>query len=290
MGREAPPTPKQAAALADLLRSHQQLADTSEMDTSPPSISTCLCPDNESFGLPLNHAYSLELFRDRVIRPSLKALDNEINAQRGKNEPSADFFAEDLGELFQKSVEGYLLTIQSMLERGIRGMLILRDNKLCNGENVAKLERARWGEASQDLQGHFKRLMEIPLDSFDMYADLDVLQNLGNAIRHGDGNSARRLYEKCPSLWPIWLPPGVEVDVGPFRFTNDGPSHPEFSSITLPEEVLEQMIQSVLWFWEDIENIRCSSFRTEDTAVAQHIASLNEKRAHRVRQRTWRPS
>lgn len=264
---------------------------TGWMDATTCDITTYVWLDHDSIGAPTSRAHSLSLLRDSVIRPSLKALDVEIDVLRKSDEPAADFYAEDLADLFQTTVEGYLLTVQSMWERGLRSMLMLREKSLSKGADLAALERASWVGKSPNLHDHFDRLMGIPLQSFDSYADLDLLQSFGNAIRHGDGNAARRVHQLCPSLWWNWMAPGETLEAGPFRITmpTDGPNHPSFSSITLPEAVLEQMIQSVLWFWEDIENMRRNAFKRKHYTVVQTLAAWNEQRSLRKGSRIWSP-
>ncbi|MGQ0597129.1 hypothetical protein [Aquabacterium sp.] len=254
-------------------------------------IATYAWLDPDSVGSPTSREHSLALLRDSVIHPSLRALDAEIDALRKSDEPAADFYAEDLADLFQTTVEGYLLTVQSMWERGLRGMLILRENALSKGANLTTVERASWVGQSPNLHDHFERLMGVSLQSFDSYADLDLLQSFGNAIRHGDGSAARRVHQLCPSLWWNWMAPGETLVAGPFRITmpEDSPKHPSFASITLPESVLDQMIESVLWFWEDIENMRCNSFRQKHVSVVQSLASWEEKRQRRQGNRMWSP-
>ena len=131
--------------------------------------------------------------------------------------------------------------------------------------------------------------MGVPVQAFDSYPDLDLLQNLGSAIRHGDGAAARKVHHSCPGLWFNWLPPGETITAGPFRINIpiDGPKHPSFNTITLPEAVLAQMIQSVMWFWEDIEGIRCNSFKQRDSTVDTKISNWRLNRKNRHSARIW---
>jgi len=245
--------------------------------------------DHESVGFPDSHSQSLELFREKVVRPSLQALDAEITRLNASDEPSAIFITDDYADLFQTTVEGYLIAVQSMWERGLRAMLIQREKKLTNGPNTPALERATWEGKPQSLQDHFLRLMGVSLHAFDVFPDLDILQNLANAIRHGDGASARKVHELCPKLWFNWIAPGDVLEAGPYSIvgSHDGPKHPPFESITLPERLLEQMIQSVMWFWEDIEHMRCNSFKRKSPTVVDKISMWRAFRAHRCSARVW---
>jgi len=261
------------------------------MDQSDSDITNYAWLDHDSIGFPDSHLASLKLFRESVVQPSLQALDVEITKLQGSDDPAAVFFSDDYAALFQTTVEGYLIAVQSMWERGLRAMLIRRERKLAQTPQPQALERATWGGKSPSLQDHFVRLMGVPLYAFDSYSDLDFLQNLGSAIRHGDGAAARKVHQLCPKLWFNWIAPGEEIVAGPFRVIApyDGPKNPPFGSITLPESVLEQMIQSVMWFWEDIENMRCNSFKCKHHSVLAKISAWHASRLHRHNSRVWHP-
>jgi hypothetical protein len=236
-----------------------------------------------------SHGRSLELFRASVVRPSLRALDAEIARLGRSDEPGAEFFSSDLGELFQASVEGYLLTVQSMWERGLRSMLVARERRLCAGQAESKLQRAVWRDTkSGDLHDHFQRLMGFPLARFDAYGDLDFLQCLASAIRHGDGPSARRVHKLCLGLRWNWIDPSKPFVAGPFRIEpSDGPRPPSFSAITLHEALLDQMMQAALWFWEDVDNLRCMSFHNKHHTVVARLHDWPGERAQRASRRVW---
>lgn len=248
--------------------------------------------DHESIGFPDRHVESLKLFRDSVVHPSLKALDAEIETLRRSNDPAADFFIDDYAALFQTTVEGYLIAVQSMWERGLRALLIQREKRLTPNPQLRNLEHANWsGSKAPTLQDHFERLMGFSLQNFDSYKDLDLLQSLGSAIRHGDGAAARKVHQLCPNLWFNWVGAGEEIVAGPFRIaaSPDGPKHPPFESITLPEAVLKQMIQSVMWFWDDVENIRCNSFKSKHPSIVTKLSNWRAARPSRKGSRIWNP-
>jgi hypothetical protein len=245
--------------------------------------------DHESIGFPGEHVRALQLFESSVVRPSLSALDREIEENARSESPGSEFFESDLADLFHATVEGYLLTVQAMWERGLRALLVSRERRLCGGAEASALQRANWASGPKSLQSHFERLLGIPVAALDSYEDLDLLQNLGNAIRHGDGPSAERVHVLAPSLWMNWLAPGQTVQAGPFLIAArpDAPKHPSFNSITLPEAVLEQMIQSVTAFWMDLEFMRCNSFKSKHESVVRQLEARSEERLHRPTMRVW---
>lgn len=250
--------------------------------------------DHDSLGLPTANVRSLQLFRDVVVLPSLRALDREIEESVRSGEPGSVFYNCHLVDLFQTTVESYVLAVQSIWERGLRNLLILRERRLNGGRESDKLQNAAWSikpTKDDSLQSHFHRLLAVPITAFDSYDDLDLLQHLGNAIRHGDGRSAKRVHDLAPSLWFGWLAPGSVIQAGPHNIavSHDAPKYPSFDNVTLQKIVLEQMIQSVTDFWEDLECMRCNSFRSKDELVIRHLESLLEERRGRYIKRLWTP-
>jgi hypothetical protein len=93
-------------------------------------------------------------------------------------------------------------------------------------------------------------------------------------------------------LWFGWFAPGESYQAGPFQITvpHDAPKYPSFENVTLFEVVLEQMIQSVIDFWEDLECMRCNSFRNMDESVVRRLAAWPEERSQRRIKRVWTPT
>lgn len=270
------------------------LDDTHSDEDRVTNISSFTWADYESIDSPVTHITALELYRDSVVRPSLKILDTKIDELQRCDQVSADFELLDYAPLFQSTVEGYLLAVQSMWERGLRGMLVNRAKQLSKPERyIGALQRAKWNDNTQsDLHLCFEELLGLSLKAFDSYGDIEILQIIGNALRHGDGASARKLHERCPSLWSNWLAPGTEIELGPFRVSipPDAPKHPKFADITLTQSVLEQLMQSLIWFWEDLEHIRCNSFRQKHTSVVEKLDLWKMARLARPGNRVWNPS
>lgn len=53
--------------------------------------------------------------------------------------------------------------------------------------------------------------------------------------------------------------------------------------------MLEQLIQSVVDFWEDMEDLRCSSFKNKHETTQSRLDKWPEKRELRKAQRVWSP-
>lgn len=146
------------------------------------------------------HIHVLENFRTKVVSPSLAALHHEKKIVRQSEDPSCVLLEEDYLEIFNKTLQGYVLITQSMYERGLRALLCERDSCLNKGERVRAIQTARWALEKGGLQDYFEKLLGLPITAFESYADLDLLQNLGSAIRHGDGPSTQKVYQMCPDL------------------------------------------------------------------------------------------
>ena len=70
---------------------------------------------------------------------------------------------------------------------------------------------------------------------------------------------------------------------------HDAPKSPSFDNVRFHEKVLEQMIQSVADFWEDLECMRCNSFRNKHESVVRRLAAWPEERRQRRIKRVWTP-
>lgn len=246
---------------------------------------------HESLEFPDMHARSLQLFKDSVVNPSLRELSSAIEANNRDEDLAAVFHQDDLANLLQATVKSYLLAVQSMWERGLRDLLVTREKKLKTGITVAELQRANWSGKGDSLQIYFERLLGLPITAFDSYADLDFLQHLGSAIRHGDGRSAERIHSLAPSLWLNGLSPGEVLHAGPYTIVvpKDVQKHPSFNEVTLEQRLLEQMIQSVTNFWRDLEYIRCNSFRRQANATIMQMEKWAAERSTRPTESFWSP-
>lgn len=231
---------------------------------------------------------SLRMFRDQVVGTALGALDRRIDALRASEHlVERTFAAESVADLWQATIEGFLLTTQSMHERGLRSLMYAMGTRL--GWEQAKclrLRKAAWSDGAKDsLQSEFERLFGARIHLFGDYGDLDLLWTLGNAIRHGEGQSVKRLHDLWPSLWTQRLVPGMPLPGG--RVVPDNVPSPPFSRITLPRALLDQMIETVFGFWEDIEFVRCNSWMREETETEAFKAIWRQARRARELNRAW---
>jgi len=62
---------------------------------------------------------------------------------------------------------------------------------------------------------------------------------------------------------------------------------PPFDEIEIPLVLVDQMIMSVIWFWEDIENLRCNSFRRKHDSVIRKLSKWRAEIDRRSLDRVW---
>lgn len=224
------------------------------------------------------HANSMRLYLDGVVTPALDAIDIRHDELSRSDEPGAVFELGDVDALRQSTIETFALSIQSQWERQLRDFLkgCARELKRSDAY-VASLSTDNWTkllERFQDLRG-------LPLQTFDSFPDLDLLQLLGNACRHGDGNSARKLYERWPELWPNW-PPATPVSCSESPL-NCLPTHVSFSQVSLSRLLLVRLAEAVIWFWEDHNYIYTNSIKRKHNSVEGALAKMRDQRALRRR-------
>lgn len=226
---------------------------------------------------------ALELFRDKVISPSLAELEATIDRLQASADDLDAFVLIDLEPLHQRTLEGYALAVQSMFERSLRGMLQRAAASIFSKDTQPTwnelIRRATWSGSGDTLQKLFCKLMEFSLRKLDPNGDLDLLQELGSAMRHGDGRAAETIHRWCRELWINWLPPGHVLEIDGrriIRVRDDAPAHPSIEAISFPRSLLEQMILAVLWFWCDIEYLRCRSFRACAPSTVRHLDAERE--------------
>src|SRR3546814_10300686 len=130
------------------------------------------------------------------------------------------------------------------------------------------------------LRKYFRKLRGIELEVFPSFDNLDLLQHLGNACRHGDGDSAAELARRCPDLWQHGLLAPARPDMPP-----DSPPIELPRSVALmdiPVERLHVFVSGIAEFWRDTGYIYKESIERKDPHLA---ARLVKERATR----SWVP-
>lgn len=217
------------------------------------------------------HDLTIKSYFADVVLPALATLRTKIEAL-GLSENPGDVFAQaDTEDLLNETKRAFGLSIQSIWERQLRAYLTGCATELRPGDNLAgKVAKADWDH----LCKLFSQLRGIALDAFPSFATLDLLQDVGNACRHGDGKSASALHQRAPDLWPNYtpLPEGYEVPTGPLPV----------SLMDIPVERLAAFVDAIAEFWVDVGYIYAESIQRKDEFLE---ARLVEARLNR----TWLP-
>lgn len=219
------------------------------------------------------HAQTARLFLSDVVLPGVANLQAKI-AELGKGDNPGDvFFQADIEEVLRETKLAYGLAIQSIWERQFRAYVKGIASELRPHLNLErKLEKADW----KDLTARFRSLRGIRLEAFPSFQALDTLHHLGNACRHGDGDSARVLADRCPDLWKTY-PPLPETFGGPTEVPRT------VGLIDLPIARLEQFVEAIACFWNDAGYIYNESINRKHEALEQQLARERRERA-------WRPT
>ncbi|MFB0876022.1 MULTISPECIES: hypothetical protein [unclassified Sphingobium] len=211
---------------------------------------------------------TIESYFQDVIVPALATLDAKIEELEHSDWPGAVFAKADMEEVRFETMRAFGLSIQSIWERQLRTYLLGCARDLKPSEPFAtKIEKANWKE----LQKLFRGLRGIGLDAFPSFAALDALQHLGNACRHGDGDSAAELAQRYPDFWPVIppMPPG---------FGAPAPSPPRVAQMRIPLQRLQEFVAAIARFWRDAEYIYNESIERKDPGLEAHLARERAER------------
>ncbi|MBI1685218.1 hypothetical protein [Caulobacter hibisci] len=214
------------------------------------------------------HDLTIQSYFDDVISPALATLEARI-AELGRSDDPGDRFAQsDMEDVLREAKLAFGLSIQSIWERQLRGYLSGCARDLRPDEPfAAKIEKAVWDK----LCKIFRTLRGIRLEAFPAFAALDMLHHLGNACRHGDGDSAIKLANLCPDLWPTVPPLPPEFDPPP-------PSPPPVAAMDIPVERLAWLVAAIAQFWRDAEYIYNESIETKHPSLEAHLVRERAER------------
>jgi hypothetical protein len=218
------------------------------------------------------HDLTIQSYLDDVILPALSTLQRQIEALGESDDPGDAFAQSDLKDVLQETKLAFGLSIQSIWERQLRAYLRGCALELHPKDDLAaKVAKADW----EGLAKLFQRLRGIELSAFPSFPDLDLLQHLGNAARHGDGRSAVELYRRAPDFWSSVKP--LPQDLIPER---EGP--PTVAEMSVPVERLQAFVAAIAAFWRDADFIYCES-------ISRKHPSLERRLAQERLTRSWRP-
>lgn len=225
------------------------------------------------------HAEAVRLYLERVAAPALQAIDARCEELSQSPDPGAAFEQSDIETLRRSTIEAFILSVQSLWEKQLRTFLKACAHELQHGDAyLISLETDDW----LGLTKRFHELRGLSMEAFDSFFDLDRLQLLGNACRHGDGKSARRLYDRWPELWP--KPSSAFPAFPDAPHTTIAKSDVRrFSQAVLSRSVLDRMTHAVIWFWDDHTYIYTNSIKRKHHSVEATLTKMRSARALRDR-------
>ncbi len=207
------------------------------------------------------HARTIQTYFDDVIIPALDTLDHKTEELEQRGGAWAAFAKPDMQDVSRETKLAFSLAIQSIWERQLRGYIAGCARELYPAEDLqVRIERADW----EGLQKYFANLRGIELRDFPSFVILDILQNLGNAARHGDGKSAGRLVEQCPDFWG-YVP----------QVQSEEPASAIYRTVAMmdvPVQRLETFVGAVAEFWEDTCYICNESIERKDLSLEVRLA------------------
>lgn len=210
-----------------------------------------------------------------VVESAFRSLDADVEKWANTDEGGAEFAHADAQELVRTTTEAFCLSMHSLFERQLRRWL--SDCVASLGFTPERMDTARTGNLGR-LGGLLHEVRGIPLSAFYSFPDLKRLELLANACRHGDGESAARLFKRHPELWPDWatVPTLLPGQVEPVARILP----PSFDSIAVPREWLAQFADAIAWFWDDTEYIYLNSLQPHDR-IRKRMAELQQQRVAR---------
>lgn len=209
-----------------------------------------------------------------VVKPSIAALETHRQelAHAAEDDVVFSLALSDHEGLIQRTYMTFALAIQSLWEQQIRSYLAsCLGRHVIEGVILRQIENASWGAKLNVL---FFKVRGVELSSFDSYPALTQLQMLGNACRHGDGDSARDLHTLHPELWPAptqfpWLDSSMEPPSSP---------KPPVQHLQITLEILTRYVGAIALFWLDMDRLGMESLLDKQPNLQNRVTELLERR------------
>jgi len=211
----------------------------------------------------------VQAFLDQVVEPSLSALDAQIHELEQSDNPLDDFLLGPTEELRRATTVAFCLSIQSLWEQQIRGYLQGCAKELRpDAALISNVMKAPWNQ----IDGIFSDLRGISLTKFSEYRDLNFLQLLGNACRHGNGRSMQQLLREHPELWPTRDALLIQMQ--------SSTTH-TIENLVIPRELLRQFVRAIVSFWAEAEYIYDESIERKHPSLEAKLVEIRRVRAGR---------
>lgn len=223
-------------------------------------------------------------FLTLVVNPSLDALDAQVKYWQESEDGLSHFMLSDLTELVYKTRMAFCLSIQSLWEQQIRAYLSGCHQELGidpfpapSRRGAKSVQTVYWGS---ELNMVFEKLRGIALPSFSSYESLDLLMLVGNVCRHGDGHSSKTLWNARPELWPTHHNSDNQM-----LSSSERGKTPPVDSMQIPRELLQEFVEKIILFWEDINYIYEESIERKHPSLEARLVVRRAQRAQGIRYR-----
>lgn len=215
-----------------------------------------------------NYGNVVEEYLNWVVQPSLTALEARQRELAADEDIVSAFALADHLQLVRRVRMTFALSIQSLFEQQLRSYLVACARGFTiEGVSLRRLEKDRWGD---ELNRSFFKVRGIELPTFDSYDTLTELQMLGNACRHGEGDSARSLHAKHGHLWP-------EPPFYPWADSVNVPI-PPVEEILITFELLSRYVAAIVLFWMDLSRHGMESLVERQPGLQWAVSGLLEQR------------
>jgi len=214
-------------------------------------------------------------FLSEVVEPSLDALGSQLDKWKNSENPIAAFYISDLEDLYRVTIMAFCLSIQALWERQIREYLVGCAQELKPESDLSKKAiKGNW----KDIDDIFNDLRGLSLAEFESYKKLDLLWQLGNVCRHGDGPSARSLWESHPELWPK---KSSSSPFWPKELNLSKETPPPAKEIAITKNLLSSFVNAIKLFWSETEYIYLESISNKHSSVVKKLSEMRMLRKRR---------
>ncbi|MRW83747.1 hypothetical protein GJ698_06520 [Pseudoduganella sp. FT26W] len=231
------------------------------------------------FGLVIKEYWS------KVARPALISAEAEVEHWASSDEGGACFVHSDRLDQRAITAAAMCLSIQSIWERQLRQYLVTcvcRDDR--QAEMQGQIHHAHWKNKKAekkrpDLQELFRDLRGVPMSAFLSFPQIDLLAELGNACRHGDGKAVTGLWQRHPELWPAYCRESLLALDGT---RTERTVAPPFADMNIEPAMLEGFVDSIADFWEMVQYLYHESLTSKHWTLEKRLLEDRRKLARAI--------
>ena len=209
-----------------------------------------------------NGEVALEFFEE-VVAPAFAALDRRINhfCKESETDLSIAFVISQMEDMRVEMGQAFALSIQSIWERQLRRYLAECVDIVSDQDREGHMKSVQ-ATAWKTIEETFHKVRGIQLEQMPGYAELAMLQVLGNVCRHGPGSSMDRLHASNPELWP-WTEAGQ-------TYKGIGP--------VVSVELLQRFSHAIDAFWQEASYIFSESIALKHPSLELRLQQERDER------------